>query len=277
MSQNYDYSNQSGDDASLGYISPSLNNSSSSNQKELVQAVNTTDGSNVFYHITEVPDAHPQEPPAPPINYNDDNVLTTPMVRAEEMARTQMLRQKNRQRRKEMVASPDSMSSGSPKGNNNNSDVTKPKQQRLQQRPQQQQQMLSQAQELPQPLQIKSEDEPLDPLIFLNVYPDSSGGMTPDPNLISPNLSEESRQSSATNGAGNYMLKSPSLSQGAAGNNSNNGARVSPTENNLLTAGTTTTTTNNDLYNPSNFITNDMPAEIFEVSWKWEALIFFWK
>ncbi|XP_011290477.1 heat shock factor protein isoform X2 [Musca domestica] len=271
LSQNYDYSNQSGDDASLGYISPSLNNSSSSNQKELVQAVNTTDGSNIFYHITEVPDAHPQEPPAPPINYNDDNVLTTPMVRAEEMARTQMLRQKNRQRRKEMVASPDSMSSGSPKGNNNNnSDVTKPKQQRLQQRPQQQQQqqqqqqMLSQAQELPQPLQIKSEDEPLDPLIFLNVYPDSSGGMTPDPNLISPNLSEESRQSSATNGAGNYMLKSPSLSQGAAGNNSNSGARVSPTENNLLTAGTTTTNTNNDLYNPSNFITNDMPAEIFE-------------
>ncbi|XP_073845033.1 heat shock factor isoform X1 [Musca autumnalis] len=253
MSQNYDYSNQSAEDASLGYISPSLN--SSSTQQELVQA----DGSNIFYHITEVPDAHPQEPPAPPINYNDDNVLTTPLVR-QEMARTQMLKQKNRQRRKELTAGggSDSMNSSSPKSTgSNNSDGTKCKQQRLiTQQQQQRQPHLIPAQELPQPIRIKSEEEPMDPMMFLNVYPDNSGGaMTPDPNLISPNLSEDSRQSVSTNGAGsgNYMLKSPSIAQQGS-----NSTRVSPTENNLLTG------SNNDLYNPSNFITDDMPAEIFE-------------
>ncbi|XP_061391487.1 heat shock factor protein [Musca vetustissima] len=255
-SQNYDYSNQSDEDVNLGYISPALNSTST-------QKVNSGDGANIFYHITEVPDAHPQEPPQPPINYNDDNVLTTPMVR-EEMARTQMLKQKNRQRRnnKDGTMTDSTFSSPKSSGSSNSSDVTKPKQQRLLTQQQQQQRQLTQAQELPQPIQIKSEDEPMDPMIFLNVYPDSNSGMTPDPNLISPNLSEDSRQSTSTNGlgGGKYMLPSPSINQAAAagGSGGSNSTRVSPTEPNLLTG------SNNDLYNPSNFITSDMPAELFE-------------
>lgn len=252
MSQNYDYSNQSAEDALGGYMSPNLN-SASAQKDNLIQTVNT-DGSNIFYHITEVPDAHPQDnTPAPPINYNEDNVLTTPMVR-EEMARNQLLKQKNRQRRKEaldtMAASPKSTSSGS-----SNGDAPKAKQQRLLS---QQRQQLSQAQELPQPIQIKSEQDPIDPMMFLNVYPDSSGGMTtPDPNLISPNLSEDSRQSTSNNGV-NFLMNNSSPQCG-----SNNG-RVSQSDTNLLGGGGSSNS-NNDLYNPSSFMTNDMPTEIFEV------------
>ncbi|XP_013100588.2 heat shock factor protein isoform X2 [Stomoxys calcitrans] len=233
MSQNYDYSNQSVEDA-LGYMAPG-SNAAPPKADSLIQTVNT-EGSNIFYHITEVPDAHPEaSTPAPNINYNEENVLTTPMVR-EEMARSQLLKERNRLRRKETVA--DAMAS-SPKSSGSGNGP-QPKQQRLGQQ-------LTQAQELPQPIQIKSEQDPIDPMMFLNVYPDSNS-MPADPNLISPNLSEDSRQSAPSSSTGgNFMLSNTSQ------------------RNNSLKDGNMLATGNrNDLYNPSSFIANDMPAEIFE-------------
>ncbi|XP_075168727.1 heat shock factor isoform X3 [Haematobia irritans] len=227
ISQGYEYSNQSAEDAIAGYISPNIN--VMAGQKDnIVQTVNT-DGSDIFYHITEVPDAHPETAPVPNINYNEENVLTTPMVR-KEMARNQLLKQKNRLRQKEAIC--DSAASSSPKSSSSSCDGPRAKHQRVM------------AQDLPQPIQIKSEQEPMDPMMFLNTYPDSNS-MSTDPNLISPNLSEDSRQSIVTTG-GNFMLSNSSQGGG------------STKDGNLLSGNSS------DLYNPSSFIANDMPAEIFE-------------
>ncbi|KAM7343947.1 heat shock factor isoform 2-T3 [Cochliomyia hominivorax] len=234
ISQNYDFSNQSAEDAG-GYLSPGRNLAGDG----LVQAVNN-DGSKIFYHITEVPDAQPQESTAiSPVSYNDENVLTTPMVR-EEMARNQLLKQKNRQRR--------SKTESATENSNKTTGPTATKVQRIaanqSPKPQPQQQQIS-TQHIPQTIKIKSEqDTTLDPMLFLNVYPNNRG-MTPDPSLISPNFSEDSHQSNS-NTTGSFL------------NNNSSANTVSSAENDLLSGN------NSDLYNPNSFITNDIPADIFE-------------
>ena len=228
ISQNYEYSNQSTDDAD---IAGAANDS-------VVQTV-YNDGSKIFYHITEVPDAQPQETNASPINYNEDNVLTTPMVR-EEMARNQLLKQRNRQRRnKNDSPLENSMSaSGSPQVKAQR--ITKQSQTSTKSLPKNQKQGTHQ---LPQ-IQIKSEqDAAIDPMLFLNVYPDNQG-ITSDPNLISPNFSEDSRQSNSNPNAGGWTSANTATSL----------------DNDLLSGNSS------DLYNPNSFINNDIPADIFEVS-----------
>lgn len=239
ISQNYDFSNQSADD--VGYLSPSAGAASN---EGLVQAVNN-DGSKIFYHITEVPDAQPQETVAiSPVNFNEENVLTTPMVR-EEMARNQLLKQKNRQRRTktESVTENRTKATGPTATKMQRVAVSPPE---TSPKPQQQQQQQASPQQLTQPIRIKSEqDSAIDPMIFLNVYPDNRG-MTPDPNLISPNFSEDSRQSNSNTG-GSFLVNNSSANT------------ASSAENDILGGNSS------DLYNPNSFITNDIPADIFEV------------
>lgn len=223
-SQNFEFSNQSAEDSS-GYISPAAAVAAPINDN-LVQTVNN-DGSKIFYHITEVPDAQPQETNINAASYNEDNVLTTPMVR-EEMARNQMLKQKNRQRRV--------------KG-------TEPSSIKVQRIASQQQSLTKQQKQVtnqvPQPIEIKAEHEAvIDPMLFLNAYPENRG-MTPDPNLISPNFSEDSHQSNST---GSFLINTATSNT------------ASTTENDLLSGN------RSDLYNPNSFITSDIPADIFEVS-----------
>lgn len=235
MSQNFDYSNQSAEDA-VGQMSPVDAAEAGDNEALINPASND---SKIFYHITEVPDAHPQETNTVSINYNEDNVLTTPMVR-EEMARNQLLKQKNRQRRNDNDnAASDNLACGDDNA----------KLQRIEYQPsateqQQQQQQLSQ--QVPQPIQIKAEqDGALDPMLFLNVYP--------DPNLISPNLSEDSRQSNS-NTTNSFLMNT---TQGSS--NANTGSTADNED--ILQGGNSS-----DLYNPNSFIANDIPADIFEVS-----------
>ncbi|XP_065367168.1 heat shock factor protein isoform X2 [Calliphora vicina] len=239
ISQNYDFSNQSTEDAS-GYLSPAAAAVAAANDG-LIHTINN-DGSKIFYHITEVPDAQPQETKISPVSYNEDNVLTTPMVR-EEMARSQMLKQKNRQRRiKNEYEIENRVKVAGPSG---------AKVQRVASQPQtstkEQQQQQQIAHQLPQPIQIKSEqDAAIDPMLFLNVYPDNRG-LKPDPNLISPNFSEDSRQSNSNN-TGSFFINTPTSSANT----------TSPAQNDILSGNST------DLYNPNSFITNDIPADIFE-------------
>ncbi|KAI9583093.1 hypothetical protein GQX74_012310 [Glossina fuscipes] len=242
VSQTYDYSNQSTED-SMGFGNNSATNNTNNKcstpasvvmEGGLVQAVGP-DGLKIIYHVTEVPDAQPQDAaPALPTNYNEENVLTTPMVR-EEMARTQMLKQKNRQRRQKVstsstCSSPLLVSSSEPKkpcliNKSGESGGTV-------------------SANLPkfQPIEVKSEQD-IDPMLFLNAYPENRG-LTPDPNLISPSFSEDSRQSLANLTAGIFGSASPRTSSTNAIGSANSG----------------------DLYNPHNFIANDIPADIFEDS-----------
>lgn len=236
ISQNYEYSNQSTDDSeTTGAINDSV-----------VQTV-YNDGSKIFYHITEVPDAQPQEGNTSPINYNEDNVLTTPMVR-EEMARNQLLKQRNRQRRnKNDSPLENSLTGGEPahakvqRVNRQSQTSTKPSQINKKKNVEH---------KLSQPIQIKSEqDTAIDPMLFLNVYPDNRG-MTPDPNLISPNFSEDSRQSNSNPNTGEFVV-----------NTSTSSANTGSSLDGDLLGGNSS-----DLFNPNSFINNDIPADIFEVS-----------
>ncbi|TMW50483.1 hypothetical protein DOY81_004479, partial [Sarcophaga bullata] len=227
ISQNYEYSNQSTDDA----------DTAGATNDSVVQTV-YNDGSKIFYHITEVPDAQPQEASASPINYNEDNVLTTPMVR-EEMARNQLLKQRNRQRRNKSDSSLENSISASGSSQVKTQRVTKQSQIKSQQK--------QGTHQLPQ-IQIKSEqDAAIDPMLFLNVYPDNQG-ITSDPNLISPNFSDDSRQSNSNPNAGGFLV-----------NTSTSSANTATSLDNDLLSGNSS-----DLYNPNSFINNDIPADIFE-------------
>ncbi|XP_023293857.2 heat shock factor protein isoform X3 [Lucilia cuprina] len=240
ISQNYDFSNQSAEDT--GYLSPAATAATAAANDGLVHTINN-DGSKIFYHITEVPDAQPQEANISPVSYNEDNVLTTPMVR-EEMARNQLLKQKNRQRRikNEYEVENNTKASGT-----SGSKVQRLASQSQASPKHQQQQQQQLAQQIPQPIQIKSEqDAALDPMLFLNIYPENRG-LTPDPNLISPNFSEDSRQSNS-NTTGSFLINTPTSS-----------ANTASSAENALLAGNSS-----DLYNPNSFITNDIPADIFE-------------
>uniref|UniRef100_A0A1B0GBI0 HSF-type DNA-binding domain-containing protein n=1 Tax=Glossina morsitans morsitans TaxID=37546 RepID=A0A1B0GBI0_GLOMM len=240
ISQTYDYSNQSTED-SMGFGNNGANNNtnnkcstpaSAAMEGGLVQAVGP-DGLKIIYHVTEVPDAQPQDSaPALPANYNEENVLTTPMVR-EEMARTQMLKHKNRQRRQKVSTSSTSSSPllvSCPEA----------KKQRLINKSDESDGAVSVNLPKFQPIEVKSEQD-IDPMLFLNAYPENRG-LTPDPNLISPSFSEDSRQSLANLTAGIFGSASP------------------------RTSSTNAIGSSGDLYNPHNFIANDIPADIFEDS-----------
>uniref|UniRef100_A0A034WBK5 Heat shock factor protein n=2 Tax=Bactrocera dorsalis TaxID=27457 RepID=A0A034WBK5_BACDO len=242
-SQHYDFSNQSTDDAvntagtgptcsSGGRSSVNVINNMASQKigmesdSSIIQSVNP-DGSQIFYHVTEVPDAidaHNNDvmPDASP-SYSDENVLTTPMVR-EQMARSQQLKQRNKRRRKQLDGDDD-----------DSTDITA---------------SMSKIRNVKgnrqSPLLIKSEKEPqIDPMSFLNDFPDDHNTHA----SVSGNLKENlaaNRSSSSLLNAGNIST-----------------AALSPvsTANKSLLLGQST-----NFYNSNEFITSEMPADIFEES-----------
>lgn len=170
MSQNYDCSNQSSEDMHNAVISAS----GSSGGPYITQTVNS-DGSEVTYHVTELPDIHQTESKETlQATYGDDNILT-PMVR-EQIAFSQILKQKNKQRHS-LIEDVNTSSSISPKlmrGTRQLQEVD-----------------FSSAHE--KELDIKSEQE-TDPMLFLSAYPDSRV-ITPDPPMFSPKFCEDQHRS----------------------------------------------------------------------------------
>ncbi|XP_037953778.1 heat shock factor protein [Teleopsis dalmanni] len=93
ISQDCDFSNQSDDDLiNTSILEGTVDNTGGSSIVESIKP----DGSEVVYHVTEIPDSHSTE--ITNVNYNEDNILNTPMGQ-EQMARSMLLKQKNKQRR----------------------------------------------------------------------------------------------------------------------------------------------------------------------------------
>lgn len=231
VSQNIENSNQNVDESG-DYLNQEV-----SGNNGLVHTVNN-DGSKIFYHITEVPDVQPQEANSSPVSYNEENVLTTPLVR-EQMARTQLLRQKNRQRRLKNEKLPDDQV-------NKKSSSSAIKQNQV--ASQHQTSLKQNLQQAPQLVQIKTEqDTSIDPMIFLNDY-SNDRVLTDDSNLVSPVMSEDLHQSD-TDSVGKLLLSATALPNTTALKDSN----FMPDN-------------SSDLYDPNSFITNDMPADIFKVN-----------
>ncbi|XP_068146584.1 heat shock factor protein isoform X1 [Drosophila tropicalis] len=102
-SHNYDYSNQSGGDEFLQMTGGNL--------------INQRGGppSNAMYTVTEAPDStHIQELPNSPLLAEEQNVLTTPMVRQQEERKRLQLKEKNKQRHREQLLEEGISSSPSP-------------------------------------------------------------------------------------------------------------------------------------------------------------------
>lgn len=101
-SQNYDYSNQSNEDFITGQLL--------AGGDAAATLTRSPAGQQVQYTVTEAPDSHAQEqlPPqqlllSPTSPYSGDeqvNVLTTPMVREQEARNRQLLKERNKQRRR---------------------------------------------------------------------------------------------------------------------------------------------------------------------------------
>lgn len=100
-SQNYDYSNQSNEDFIAGQLLAGGDAATS--------VARSPAGQQVLYTVTEAPDSHPQDQlptqqqllsPNSPYNGDDVHVLTTPMVREQEARNRQLLKEKNKQRRR---------------------------------------------------------------------------------------------------------------------------------------------------------------------------------
>lgn len=226
-SQHYDYSNQSYDDAILGVApgTPGSNGAELSNPRtpagSLVQSI-SPDGQEIMYHVTEVPDETTavNASAASPHAHEDNNVLTTPMVR-EQMARSKLLKQQNKQRRNAaagMNKTATSSKNFKSQSNGNNS--------------QQQQQQLH------KPLEIKTEQDPIDSMLYM--YPNENESvLLGDATLISPN-SNSNQLTAVSTGPTGEEQSSLLLS-----NNNDNGA---------------------SLFDASTFIDNDMPTDLFEVS-----------
>ncbi|XP_004534650.1 heat shock factor protein isoform X2 [Ceratitis capitata] len=232
VSQQYDYSNQSAEDAMYAAIagaSGAVNLGEATNvisspkngigsDSSIIKSVNP-DGSHIFYHVTEVPDALDSQqsdakPNASP-SYSEENVLTTPMVR-QQMARTQQLKQRNRRRRKhadEEEKTADMPSSSA---------------------------MASSGVKRRSPLQIKAEKgSSIDSMRFLSAFSEDNGIKNTD-----------SQQSSS--------LKSNALASFGNGTS----LLSSGTDRSSLASGTQAT----NFYNPNEFMTPEMPADIFEES-----------
>ncbi|XP_034476400.1 heat shock factor protein isoform X2 [Drosophila innubila] len=101
-SQNYDYSNQSAED----FIAGQLLTGGGGDAATAANAARSPGGQQVVYMVTEAPDSHVQEQnllPSPNSPYSGDEqltVLTTPMVREQEARNRQLLKEKNKQRRR---------------------------------------------------------------------------------------------------------------------------------------------------------------------------------
>ncbi|KAH8404208.1 hypothetical protein KR215_012275 [Drosophila sulfurigaster] len=97
-SQNYDYSNQSAEDFIAGQLL--------SGNEVATNAARSPTGQQVLYTVTEAPESHVSEhnvQPGASSPFSGDeqvNVLTTPMVREQEARNRQMLKEKNKQRRR---------------------------------------------------------------------------------------------------------------------------------------------------------------------------------
>ncbi|XP_053967092.1 heat shock factor protein isoform X1 [Anastrepha ludens] len=246
MSQQFDYSNQSAEDAVNAALGSDINeglnlggsDAASKNSQKLgtgtnssiIQSVNP-DGSHIFYHVTEVPDAidshHNDVMPSASPNYSEENVLTTPMVR-EQMARSQQLKERNKRRRKQAGIEEPSPDIASKSATANVSS------------------------KCPSPKLIKSENTTIDPMSFLNVFTEDQL-MQPDTQKNSPIPKEDSHPSNGSNSglprAGNTAIAAVST-VGAANDVT------------LLGGGSQAA----NFYNPSEFITPEMPADIFEES-----------
>lgn len=101
-SHNVDYSNQSVEDLLLPSNGISDGNLllAGGAASPVASSVSRSPAPQVLYTVTEVPDSHVQELPNSP-TYNEEHVLTTPMVREQERKR-QQLKEKNKKRRIEM-------------------------------------------------------------------------------------------------------------------------------------------------------------------------------
>ncbi|KAH8299657.1 hypothetical protein KR044_004284 [Drosophila immigrans] len=102
-SQNYDYSNQSAED----FISGQLLAGNEAAATAATNAARSPTGQQVLYTVTEAPDSHAPEQNVQPGGsspFSGDeqqmNVLTTPMVREQEARNRQLLKEKNKQRRR---------------------------------------------------------------------------------------------------------------------------------------------------------------------------------
>ncbi|KMY94764.1 heat shock factor protein isoform X4 [Drosophila simulans] len=98
-SHNVDYSNQSVEDLLLqGNGTAGGNLLVGGAASPLAQSVSQSPAQHDVYTVTEAPDSHVQEVPNSPPYYEEQNVLTTPMVREQEQKR-QQLKEHNKLRR----------------------------------------------------------------------------------------------------------------------------------------------------------------------------------
>ncbi|XP_043641700.1 heat shock factor protein isoform X4 [Drosophila teissieri] len=98
-SHNVDYSNQSVEDLLLqGNGTAGGNLLVGGATSPMAQSVSQSPAQQVVYTVTEAPDSHVQEVPNSPPYHEEQNVLTTPMVREQEQKR-QQLKEQNRLRR----------------------------------------------------------------------------------------------------------------------------------------------------------------------------------
>ncbi|XP_028896914.2 heat shock factor protein isoform X3 [Zeugodacus cucurbitae] len=243
-SQHYEFSNQSAEDAvNAAMTAPSCGVGGSGNanatnsmisqkigggsDSSIIQSINP-DGSQIVYHVTEVPDVidphHNDFMPGASPSYSEENVLTTPMVR-EQMARTQQLKQRNKRRRKQMDDDTANVTASTSKMRN-----------------------VGGARQSPQLIKCEKKQS-IDPMAFLNDFPDDRNTQAEFPN-VSSNLKDETI--TANRGT-------PGLLN--AGNIATAAVQPVSTANNSTLLGQST-----NFYNPNDFITSEMPADIFEES-----------
>ncbi|KQS62061.1 heat shock factor protein isoform X5 [Drosophila erecta] len=98
-SHNVDYSNQSVEDLLLqGNGTAGGNLLVGGAASPMAQSVSQSPAQQIVYTVTEAPDSHVQEVPNSPPYHEEQNVLTTPMVREQEQKR-QQLKEQNKLRR----------------------------------------------------------------------------------------------------------------------------------------------------------------------------------
>uniref|UniRef100_Q95TH9 SD02833p n=1 Tax=Drosophila melanogaster TaxID=7227 RepID=Q95TH9_DROME len=99
-SHNVDYSNQSVEDLLLqGNGTAGGNILVGGAASPMAQSVSQSPAQHDVYTVTEAPDSHVQEVPNSPPYYEEQNVLTTPMVREQEQQKRQQLKENNKLRR----------------------------------------------------------------------------------------------------------------------------------------------------------------------------------
>ncbi|XP_055854708.1 heat shock factor protein isoform X2 [Episyrphus balteatus] len=156
----FEYSNQSADDAQAaaapGNITPGRSGA-------VINTVNP-DGSQIVYHVTEVADSAPQTPESV---INDDNHLTTPMVK--EMNRNKMSQMKNKANKRKMGAVSSTITTST---STSSSPATK---------------MLRSSGNGTEQMLIKTEKTDVDPMTFWNALNNDNTTGTPEPLASSSN------------------------------------------------------------------------------------------